>query len=163
MVRLRGNEYCSLVRFFLIFQFLYGAIERSNSVTSSCSCYISIPIWCDWESQSVAKKRKSSSFQFLYGAIESYFATKRVEAFFHFNSYMVRLRDLIGLLVGQMVKHFNSYMVRLRALWQSLDLQVQGNFNSYMVRLRDRSTRRYRFNYKISIPIWCDWELCERV
>ena len=51
------------------FQFLYGAIGRSNRSQEEGFYLVSIPIWCDWKDTLSSCSKYSLEFQFLYGAI----------------------------------------------------------------------------------------------
>ncbi len=103
--------------------------------------------------------RRTGVFQFLHGAIKGLNDKPTTGMPLHFNSYMVRLRDLIFFCSMVVQYDFNSYMVRLRVSFafsgpslqtrfQFLHGAIKGpdyskqqayqlNFNSYMVRLRD--------------------------
>src|SRR5690625_7885090 len=60
-------------------------------------------------------KYDGDKFQFLYGSIERLRAMLSFISHRHFNSCMVRLRDINDGSIASQVDNFNSCMVRLRA------------------------------------------------
>ena len=83
------------------------------------SCQISIPVWCDWENPSI----------FVYFA-----------QICNFNSSMVRLGVRRSISVNSALRYFNSSMVRLGARSSSHSNELSTNFNSSMVRLGELCT-----------------------
>ncbi len=75
-------------------------------------------------------------FQFQYGTIER----------------------LIVLYILALIAHFNSSMVRLRELSHITSSSLRTYFNSSMVRLRVSSNILRSSVSIISIPVWYDWE-----
>ena len=119
-----------------LFQFQYGAIERSSCTNSRSSLYISIPVWCDWKDVAVLVITPVEKFQFQYGAIERSEAVAIPVKATYFNSSMVRLKECIPRRNDVNCQHFNSSMVRLK----DTDAQLKAK------------------RIEISIPVWCDWK-----
>src|SRR5690625_3514902 len=128
MVRLRDKWGNLNIRASLLFQFLYGSIERQPN----CRC-------C----------QDYTPFQFLYGSIESDIGYTYGAVIPNFNSYMVRLRAVIKGLVPSPSFNFNSYMVRLRGFRTVIFKGWEAHFNSYIVRLREsyRKKQKQTFIY----------------
>ncbi len=161
-----------------LFQFQYGAIEgfaagstgilkryfNSSMVRLkgapfspvSVSHFISIPVWCDWRLVAVFSDSPFPEFQFQYGAIEGAMTQGNPNQRAHFNSSMVRLKDLQKIMLRVQSLNFNSSMVRLKGLWHVIKtakivFQFQyGAIEGLWWMPRWTSTR-------ISIPVWCDW------
>ena len=94
MVRLR-ESYCPYInKKKLLFQFQYGAIE-SNACPSYhlIHCYISIPVWCDWEKNPYPVFSLSQIISIPVWCDWEQRSINNIKTLFiYFNSSMVRLR-----------------------------------------------------------------------
>src|SRR5690606_41287722 len=108
------------------FLFQLGAIKKFRPIILKCS---------------------NTSFQFQYGAFKSCPSLNIHEScILHFNSNMVRLRELNSSLRQYSSPYFNSNMVRLRGN-KLPKLNNNGkNYNSNMVRLRGKEERKQEVN-----------------
>ena len=69
MVQLGFNEVSKEIMSTTMFQFLYGAIGISNISEMTSSNMVSIPLWCNWDTEKNIYLGTLDMFQFLYGAI----------------------------------------------------------------------------------------------
>ena len=111
--------------------------DRNNFLLPCRSYFISIPVWCDWRRAHDRHQRWQP----------------------HFNSSMVRLKDIPAGALYNAVIHFNSSMVRLKANWHTDYYDDMPHFNSSMVRLKVLSIAPCLYPIRISIPVWCDWRI----
>ena len=163
-----------------LFQFQYGAIGRVKSTreTSISSCfnssmvrlgvdrrgrnafcfYVSIPVWCDWESRHKGLIDKIILFQFQYGAIGSFKQLNHLVCVRCFNSSMVRLGD------GTKWQIACSINVSI-PVWCDWELfAMQNTFDYSMFQFQYGAIGRsgladLSVSLDVSIPVWCDWEL----
>ena len=123
-----------------IFQFQYGAIERTPILIYSTFLEISIPVWCDWKVCKFFVMKPILLFQFQYGAIESKI-NKNIGIFQSTISIPVwcdwKTWPFTCAKCGS--PYFNSSMVRLKDLFWNRDIDDFSYFNSSMVRLKAQS------------------------
>ncbi len=185
------------------FQFLYGAIgrkhegwsyvchDRFNSYMVRLEAwrirhslqrwFVSIPIWCDWKTQTIQNQIWKETFQFLYGAIGSSQLNRIIQHFLCFNSYMVRLEGPLG---DPDVK-FSNVSIPIWCDWKpsrllrwvqkrrvSIPIWCDWKYHFTGIRLKPNQVSipiwcdwKYSFSARpiyvtsVSIPIWCDWKL----
>ena len=136
--------------------------EVINKMERQNKAKISIPIWFDWEGGQNKRIRVVTLFQFLYGSIERNESDSLTKALKHFNSYMVRLRELLEVTLLLAILHFNSYMVRLRDadaivffISSSISIPIWFDWEAVWIWNSNKG-------FTISIPIWFDWEFITR-
>ena len=161
MVRLRarvlGGEWCPPQKF----QFQYGAIESfsPNSEETDRLRVISIPVWCDWENAVRTKKAIGVKFQFQYGAIESFLSQLTT-------SQSPQFQFQYGAIERPYMQYVICCQIQFQFQYGAIESQPcrehrpeYPDFNSSMVRLRVSSSPKVSlFIFRISIPVWCDWE-----
>ena len=174
MVRL-GDTNNSLKNILQMFQFQYGAIgSRQPNTLMNSFTFVSIPVWCDWESLPFSMLQHRHRFQFQYGAIGRSMLTDATDGVVSFNSSMVRLGVIACLTITfiwlfqfqygaigspkcQAIPardfRFNSSMVRLGDGKPVVQRLNEKRFNSSMVRLGGNMnqtfslTTKFQFQY----------------
>ena len=98
----KPEDYCA-------FQFLHGAIGcMCARLSLEYYTFISIPTWCDWMFYQGKLKGFDCEFQFLHGAIGCSRTLKSLGRYTHFNSYMVRLDEILLKSWLILIFYFNS-------------------------------------------------------
>ena len=138
MVRLRAAWRVHLWYLLNYFNSYMVRLRDESNQTRISNVLISIPIWFDWEQPTRRTMAGDSTFQFLYGSIESISSTV---------SNVVR--DLFQFLYGSIESHRCFDSIFFAAVFQFLYGSIESLLNyicpSWVI--------------IISIPIWFDWEI----